>query len=455
MDFALAILESGFWFVVVLSVMIFVHELGHYLMAKLSGVKVEVFSFGFGPRLFGFRGRETDYRVSAIPLGGYVKMLGEAPEEAEAGAQAEVSPADQGRELYSKSRPVRFLVFVMGAFLNIVMAVVFTAVVYRIGVEIPAYLDELPVVGWVDKGSPAHGKGIETGDTIVKIDGDSVHTWQDVNLAFTETGAKPTAVHLSRDGSMYSVEITPLVDRDSGISYVGLEPAYPAVIKQIDPEKPAYKAGLRNDDLITAIDGKPIENIFQAIEVIHSSADKKLSITVRRGKETLTRVVQPVLDEKEGVGLIGFSREIPMKLKRMGLVPAIRESLKDNSEQAFLLFYILERIVRRDLSVKTLSGPIEIAKISRRFAKGGLVQLLRFMAFISLQIGILNLLPIPVLDGGHIFILLVEGVVRRDFSLKFKERLMHVGFILLVLLMVFVLFNDILKNIPSKDNIPW
>jgi regulator of sigma E protease len=398
-----------------------------------------------------------------------VKLLGEMPEET-AGeppektegeppgetAQEPAQPAPPtGRELYSKSRPARFLIFVMGAFLNIVLAVVFTAVVYRLGTEVPAYLGEPPLIGWVTKGSPADGKGIQVGDRIREINGKPATTWQDVNLEFTKIGGVKTKLQIERDGSFFDVELVPRVDRKTGLSELGFEPSYPAVIANIDKDMPAYKAGFQNGDRIVNIDGTEIRTIFQGMDIIHSSGDKDLAITVRRGNEAITRTVRPVLIE--GEGRIGFSREIPTELKKMGIFPALKQSVLENSEQAFLLYYIIKRLITRDLSLGAVSGPIEIAKFSRRFAQGGFVTLLRFMAFISLQLGILNLLPIPVLDGGHIFILFLEGLFRRDFSMKLKERLMHVGFILLMFFMAVVMFNDILKNIPKglEKYIPW
>jgi regulator of sigma E protease len=433
--------------VFVLSFLIVFHEGGHFLVAKAFKFPVEVFSLGFGKRLFGWKRKETDYRVSLIPLGGYVKVVGLGPDESDiVSGTAEAAPAQPGTRLQ------RLLILFAGPGVNLVLAILLTAFAFMVGVEVATYKAEPPVVKVVDRGSPAEKAGIREGDRIETIGGKAVDTWEDVEV---ETGLAPReklAVGVLRDGRPLTLELTPEPRSKYDIGYTGLNPAIPAVVSRVVAGYPGAKAGLRVGDRIVSVNGKPVVLYFEVVRFIREAAanfDKDgpqpIALVVNRGGETLTLNVVPV---REGESWkIGFAPREETTIRQYGLGAAFAASWRENVRQVRLTGQIVGRLFRGSGSMRQLSGPIDIAKFSGEAARSGVAPLVMLMGVLSLQLGLLNLLPIPLLDGGQIFVTLLEAAARRDFSIKVKERLLQAGFVFLVLVMVTVLYFDVLKNV--------
>jgi len=425
-------------FTIVFGILVFVHEFGHFFTAKLVGVRVEVFSFGYGKRLFGFKKGETDYRVSLIPMGGYVKMLGEGLFE----PARELAPDD----LMAKTRFQRFLIMAMGSVMNILLAVVIVAFINGVGVSVPEYQDEKPVVGWIEPGSPAEKAGMRVDDEIVRIGGRAVKTWSDVEIA---VGSKPdrlVRLDVLRGGQPLAVDLqTESVTRYQ-MGYAGFRGKILTQIQMVMSNGAAEKAGLKSGDVILAVDGEPVY-FYQFIQVLERNAGKELIFSVERGGAVLKLPVTPRLEGK--VGKIGISQVPKSVLKKYGFFAAIGQSVKENRDNVFLIVRFIKELFTGEASTRQLGGPLEIANFSYAAFQMGFLPLLGWIAVISLQLGVLNLFPIPVFDGGQIFVLIVEGLIRRDLSPKARTVWMQIGFVIFVALIVFVILNDIVKRLPN------
>jgi regulator of sigma E protease len=425
-------------FAFALGVIIFVHESGHLLVAKAFGVRVLTFSLGFGKRLWGFRRGDTDYRVSLIPLGGYVKLGGEVPDEA----------SGDPREFLSKPRWQRVLVYLAGPTMNILLAIVLFAGLFMVGIEVPYLPDLPPVVGVVQPGSSAARAGIQPGDRVLTVGGKQAESWLDVVTGLAYSPERPVRLRLARGERLFSAVVTPNRDPETGIGadFAGLYPLVRPQVIQVFPRSPAVAAGLRTGDEIRLVDGHPVINTGDFVAYIEKRAGQRIEITVQRDGRSLTLPVVP-RDDGSGHGKIGVQIGF---FQRYGPLRAFRESVDYNLQLVKETFRVLGKIFHRELSAKgALSGPIEIAAQSGAAAREGLKSLFHLMGFISLSIAILNLMPVPVLDGGQVFILLVESALRRDLSLRVKEAVTQVGFVLILILMATVLYFDLAKNLPG------
>jgi len=426
-------------FVFVLGVMIFVHELGHYLVAKLLGIRVEVFSLGFGRRLIGFKRGDTDYRVSLLPLGGYVKMAGENYDEELTG---EVG------EFMSHPKLHRFAVAVAGPLMNIGLAFVMVVVSFLIGVPTYRYLHQPAVIGSIEPASPAAQVGLQRQDIIVSIDGDPTATWQDVEILVSMSANQELNLTVEREDIQLQKRLTPVVAKELEVGTIGVTPFIAYTISQVQPDTPAARAGLQpGDEILKVVRGtQTAVGFYESLETISSSQGESLLVEVRRGDQIFERTITAA--EIDGRWRIGTVVNL-VRVQKHGLLEAIQKSLERNYRLTALTFNVLGRIITGRTSVRTLSGPIEIARYSGRAASTGGIQLLSFMAFVSLQLGILNLMPIPILDGGVIALLALEGLMRRDISINVKERIFQVSFVFLMVLMAIVIFNDIAKTLPD------
>ncbi|MBI4168779.1 MAG: RIP metalloprotease RseP [Acidobacteria bacterium] len=420
---------------VVLGTVVLFHEFGHYLVAKWLGVTVEVFSVGFGPRLWGIRRGGTDYRLSWVPLGGYVKLKGETPEE---GAAPE--PGD----LLSRPRWQRFLVFVMGAVFNLATALVLTALIFMTGVREHAYLYDPPVVGEVDQESPAREAGILPGDRIISFDGRPVATWKELQTLILLSPRQTKEVVLERGGQRIAARLT-IQSGESDVGRPGIFPATGVVVGDIQPGRPADRAGLRRGDQIASINGVPITTLNRLLEMIRGAPGRELRFVIQRGAETFERAITPVLDGERGV--IGFVPTPPTIVRSYPFLESIRQSVVTNIEQTGLVFVTFKKLLTRELTLRAFSGPIELYRFSGEAAQEGLVPFLQLIAFVSLQLGIINLFPVPPLDGGHLFFLVIEGAIRREIPARLKERVAQTGLILLLLFMGTIIYIDFTKSI--------
>ena len=425
-------------FVIVLGFLIFAHESGHFMVAKLFRVRVLVFSFGFGRRLFGFRRGGTDYRVSLIPLGGYVRMAGDTPEENH--------PANPD-EFLSKPKWQRFLILFAGPFMNLLIAVAFIAVISMVGTET---LILQPVIGSLVRGKPAARSGLQVGDRIVAIDGERIQEFDDLRIAISMHAGTPIRVDFVRNGQMHTTTLTPERENsDYGmIGRAGLTPRMEPVVGRIIPGSAAAEKGVHSGDRILSVNGKPVVDFTDFATVVDNVKGAPLAIELQRGAQRLPMVNLPATQYDARDPYRGFYP--PTKFTKLSFGPAIVESIHQNQKILHLTFITLGRLVRAEGSVKELSGPLSIAKISGEMFRRSWIDLIGLMAMISLQLGIMNLLPIPILDGGHIMILAVEGAARRDLSIRVKERIQQLGFAALAALMMVVLYNDFILHVISR-----
>jgi regulator of sigma E protease len=425
--------------VAVLGFMILIHEFGHYAVAKWLGVRVEQFAIGFGKRLIGFRRGETDYRINAIPLGGYVKMSGENPMDAR---------SDDPREFMNHSRWHRFLIAIAGPTMNILLAIGLLTTIYMVHFEYPAVYDDVPVVGWVFKDSGAAKAGVQVGDRITRVDDVQNPTWEQVDLKEALSPGQPLGITLVRDGQTIEKTVTPEPTGVDQIGFAGWAPKEATVtITDLIAGMPADKAGLKEGDQILSVDGAPVPALASMIESLKITKDKPIAITVLRGGQQKTITVQPMLMDKSyriGIG------SMQTKVKTLPFGEAFSKSLHENRQNALLILELVKKMVQHKISMKSIEGPIRIGQAAGEAARRkGWTPLMGLTAAISLNLGIFNLLPIPILDGGVILFLFIEGLMRRDISMNIKERVYQAAFVFLVLFAAMVIYNDLLKTVPG------
>jgi regulator of sigma E protease len=429
--------------VLVLGILILIHELGHFLVAKLFGVRVEVFSIGFGKRLIGWRKGDTDYRISALPLGGYVKMAGENPMEARTG--------DPG-EFLSHSRWQRFLIAAAGPAMNIMLAIALLTGVFMVRYEHPYFLDQPAVIGWVMENSAAAKAGFEPGDRIIRIGNTQSPTWEDVEAKIMLNPGQPLDVAVQRGNQVLDKTIVP--DKQGPEDYGALGgwvPQEPNVVTELEPSMPAAKAGIQVGDEVVAVDGVAMRSMRALIHYLQQNPGKPLDVTVLRHGQELHFNLTPVLSHNARGGeqwRMGFISN-PVHVDKLGFAGAFAKSIETNKRYSVLILELVRQLVARKVSMKQIDGPIGIARASGEAARQGWMPLLALMAAISLNLGIFNLFPIPIMDGGVILLLAIESVMRRDISMKIKERIYQAAFVFLILFAVVVIYNDIGKALPG------
>lgn len=422
-------------FAFVIGVLVFVHELGHYLAARRVGVRVLAFSIGFGPRLVGFTRGGTEYKIAAIPLGGFVKMAGETVEDQRSGAPD---------EFLSKSKWERFQVLIAGPAMNVALAILVLWGVLLQGADIPAYRDMAPVVGAMEADAPALKAGVQVGDRIVRIDDREVATWDHFLMTIAGKAKREVQLTIDRGGSPLTLAVTPKALGKYEIGDIGVLPNTHPHVRSVTAGDPADKAGLEPGDVILAINGETVSFARQLSELISRQKGAEIAITLSRNSQEQEVRITPV-KRSEGVWAIGIGISDQLTHVDPGVFEALRMSVVQNWEASGLIFRTLAGLFTGETSPKQLMGPVGIASLSGESAEAGIIPLLGLLASISLNLGLLNLLPIPVLDGGHILILLLEGIARRDFSMRVKERMLFAGFVLLMLLMVTVIYNDLTR----------
>lgn len=507
-------------FIFVIGILVFIHELGHFLVAKWSGVRVEKFSLGFGKKLFGFTRGETEYLVCMLPLGGYVKMYGEGVEgnfivdKVKAGSLAEKSgfisgdrivqvkgldlkefdrwkqleavlekepeteyevtverdgkPVEltvraqgfEGSDNYAEkeyprgfsTQPIlnRLAIVVAGPFMNFLLPFIFLPLVFMIGITVPAYLERAPEIGFINPESPAAEAGFQKGDMILEIEGSKIETWRDVNIAVQTNPDVEIDIKIDRDGAE---QVIPVVAKASpeGVVAIGFSEPIPARVGGVVEGTPAASADLQRGDTITQIDGAPIKDWEHMASIIKQNAGNEITLTVDRAGESSQVQITPEALGEDGSGAIGiqiYSEEI---VKKYGffesIVKGVQEAFNMIIEVVVLLFGFLYKLVTGKIALgtagKSLAGPILIAKVSGSAAESGIAQLLQFTCFISINLAIINLFPIPMLDGGHVVYLAIEAIKKRPLSQRSMEISQKVGLTVLIFIMFLAIYNDI------------
>ncbi len=429
----------------VLGVMILIHELGHFMAAKWFGVRVETFSLGFGKRLVGWKKGETDYRISLLPLGGYVKMSGENPGDPLTGEPG---------EFMAHPRWQRFIIALMGPAMNIVLAIALLTGLYMVKYQKPAYHERQAELGYVEKNSPAARAGLQAGDVVIRLNGRDNPNWEDAEIAVLSNPGQPLEVTAKRNNEPFTTTLTPDTEPRNRIGVAGWAPYMPAIVAAVEAGEPAARAGLQPGDQVVAINGQPLRFRPQLPQLVQESQGKPIELAVLRAGRTVTVQVAPLWRDVPGLNRkmwrIGVNLRDDMIEKRLGFAAAVRQSLETNKKFAALIFDFVGKMLQFKMSPRSLEGPIGIARLSGEAARQGAPELINLMAAISLNLGIFNLFPIPILDGGVILLLAIEGLLRRDLSLQLKERIVQAGFVFLVLIAVFVIFNDIVKSLPAR-----
>ncbi len=509
-------------FLFVIGILVFIHELGHFIMAKWSGVKVEKFSLGFGKRILGFRRGETEYLISMLPLGGYVKMYGEGGEGAfiidsvDPGSQAEkagfksgdkivsvddinltsfskwreleftlsanpeqehtfvverderklklrvnregldglkaFSEKDYPRSFSNQSIAKRFKIVFAGPFMNLALPFLLLPIVFMLGITVPGYLEKAPVIGYVEKDSPTSQAGFQKGDKILKIEGKNIDTWRDANIAFQSNPDSILKVEVERGGDIKYLEIKSQSSPE-GLVATGLGEPIKAAIGSIIDGSPAERAGFKKGDKILSINNKEVSDWYQMASIIREKPNQEITLTIERDNKRLEIKVTPEPMQGSSQGAIGITPYRDEILKKYGffesIVQGVKEAAKLVAEVTILLLTFLYKLITGKISLgaagKSLAGPILIAKVSGSAAEGGLASLLQFTAFISINLGLINLFPIPMLDGGHILYLAIESIRRRPLSQRTLEICQRVGFTFLIFIMVLAIYNDLSK----------
>lgn len=429
-------------FAIVLGIIVFVHELGHFTAAVLMKVRVEIFSFGIGKRLFGKKIGHTDFRLSMFPLGGFVKMAGEEEYDPE-----NLKPY----EFQAKNRAQKIFILFMGPAMNVLLSFFILTTININGIEEETYKFEPPRIGFVEKNSPAETAGLKKGDLILKINRRQIDNWKELELTVGANPNEELDVVFSREQKEMATKLKVQPQTKYNVGYAGFYWDHKTEIRSVYEDSPASAAGLKAGDVILAVNGNDV-NYFEISRIISTSPEKPLLFTVIRKGERMDVQITPKRVQKKGVIGIEMTPSSPTEKVKLGLFPSMGKSVDELVNLTFLTFNAFRKMLVGKLSPKNLSGPIEIAKFSQKAMESGLSNFFILIAFISLQLGIINLFPIPALDGGHLMIYSIEAVVRRELSLKLKTILINSGFIILIALMVFVLLNDIAKVLPNGWN---
>ncbi len=424
----------------VLGFLIFVHEAGHFLAAKHFGVRAPVFSIGFGKRLWGFQRGGTDYRISLLPVGGYVRMAGEDPTESH--------PDDPGN-LLAHPRWQRFLIAFAGPAVNLLVALIVLAALYKFHYERPAYEERAARIGEVDPGSPAAAAGLKPGDLIVRMGNQEHPDWENVEINVLTTTNQVIPLQILRHGQLLNVPLTPKAEGADQTGYAGLYPCFPSVVGEVERSSPAARAGLEPGDHILAIDNRQVPCFEQLSSVIQARAGKPVQLTVSRHGKEFQSLLQPVRQNIDGQSkwIVGVTVGTDILVKKLPFGQAVESSLRKNVDNTVLTYVVLKKILTRHMSTRAIAGPVGIVQLSGEAYQLGFADLVAFVAYISLELGIVNLLPIPVMDGGVIVVLFIEGIMQRDLSIKLKERIIQAGMLLILLLLVFVTYNDVIRAI--------
>jgi regulator of sigma E protease len=433
--------------IIMLGILVFVHELGHFCVAKWCGVKVLKFSLGFGPKLVSRQWGETEYLICAVPLGGYVQMLGEGG--GENGEGAALSPEEEVRSFARQSVGRRMAIVAAGPAMNLALPFLIMPLAYLVGVNLPAYLDEPPCIGYVVAGSEGERHGFRSGDCIQTIGGSPVVTWEAIGPALINHAGAALPVVVERQGAAVQLVLPSDHSALEGLQSIGLLPRQEAIIGSLMPNMPAADAGLQVDDLILAIADRPVTSWYDLRTLIQEFGAQPVPVRLLRDGQELTVMLTPRQADASGDYLIGIAPRHATTFKRFGPIEAIRAGATRTLDLIDLTLVFIKKLFAGAVSTSNIGGPITVVQIAGQAAQTDISSILSVLAFLSIQLGILNLLPIPILDGGHLFFACFELVFRRPLSLKAREIAQQIGLALLVMLMILAFYNDIVRLLGS------
>lgn len=442
-------LQTTWRFLVMLGVLVSFHELGHFLAARWVGVKVLKFSLGFGPKLYGRQVGETEYLLSAIPLGGYVKLFGEDETEA-------ITPDDRRRSFAHRGLWGKVLIVAAGPGFNFILAYLIFAAWLSTGytLPVPTFKDIAPIIEAVAVESPAAKAGLMVGDQVKKINGRDIATRVELMDAAAKGKGEPMTLEILRDGRMESLTLTPVPtpgqtskDKETGY-YLGIE-EIPPIVNEVVPGKPAAAAGFKEGDRVLAIEGTPIHTWTQMTGMVKESPGKPLHVDVLRDNKRISLTVTPsaetvtVKGQSVQIGKIGIAGPDRSLMKSANPLMALSDGMEATWKWTELTVTGLYKMIVGEISGKNIGGPLTIAKISNEAADQGISNYVFLIAILSINLGVLNLLPIPILDGGHLLFFLIEGILRKPLGDRQRELAQQVGLVLLVGVMVFAFWNDL------------
>lgn len=435
------VFNTIFYFVVTIGILVFVHELGHFLAAKLTGMRVDRFSIGFPPRAFGKKVGDTDYCISWIPIGGYVKIAGMIDESFDTDF---LHREPQPWEFRAKPLWARMVVISAGVFMNIVLAI---AIFWGINYAQGKYLRETTEIGYVVPASPAAQIGLSAGDRILSVNGKAVTSWDEVQgRTYVENAGREVSIEVERDGSRKILAGVPGNVPGGSWDRFGIYPAHSvAVIGSVESGKPADLLGLQSRDILVSLNGTPVSNESQVIQIIRANAGKEVKAVWKRGEETHEGVTTPSPDGRIGI-TIGSMYVGPTRHVQYSLLEAFPEGMKDIAQASGLFYHSIVQLIRGKTSfAQSFGGPIRIAQMATQTAEVGFSSYLAFMALLSMSLALINIVPFPALDGGHLVVMVIEGVIRREMPHKVKLAIQQAGFIILLAFMAFVIYNDIIN----------
>ena len=435
MNTFLGILTLGF--------IILIHEWGHYIAARLCKVRVDVFSIGFGPRLFGAKRGDTDWRLSAVPLGGYVRMAGQDITDID--SSAESKPTGAPDELLSKTRYQRAFISFAGPAVNLIFPLLLLGLYYSFsGMPADSFLSQPIVVAGTPAAQQNDPDALHNGDHILSLNGAKNPSWEKAQIALSHAvpGSKVN-VAVSNNGTAREFNLqVPTTPTGHLLGYAPI----PASVGEVALGTPADAAGLREGDIVRAVDGQSVRYWDQFVELVRSSGGKTLQLSVDRKGQPVAISVTPkqgIADGSEKNYQIGIQREFSLTYSKVSPIEAFKAGAVETGSLVVQTIDVVGKLLSGRVSVKQLQSVVGISRSAGQAVSHGLFFIISFMALISVNLGILNLLPIPILDGGHILLLTLEGIRRRDFSLAFKERFIQVGLVFLLALIAYVMYNDV------------
>ncbi len=432
------IVQMIFYTAVTLGVLIFIHEFGHFIAAKLTGMRVDRFSIGFPPRAFGKKVGDTDYCVSWVPIGGYVKIAGMIDESMDTDF---LNRSPEPWEFRSKPLWARILVISAGAIMNVLLAI---AVFWGISYSAGKLIKQTTSIGFVMEGTPAEQYGFKGGDSILAINGKQVSSWDDVeNLVYIENIGNAMAFDVLRDGQHRLVNLPPRSVQEGNDKPLGLIEAHTvAVVKSVESKMPAEILGLQPGDLLTMVDSAKV-GYPDVVTLIKKHAGQSITLSWKRNGKELSGKTAVTREGRIGVGIEGMYVG-PVQRVQYSFIGALPEGLNKSWQAVYLFYLTINKIVAGKASIKeSLGGPIAIAQLATQSANYGLTSFLGFMALLSMSLALINILPFPALDGGHLVMMIYEKIFRREIPHRLKIIIQQTGFILLLLLMAFVIYNDI------------